>query len=275
MKPDNIRYRFNRPQKSQTRQFKKPPLTMQVTTLWDYPSQHYGDTLQGDPNYIGATPSYIIWNLLSRYTTPGQLVVDPCCGSGTTIDVARDLGRRCLGYDVSPTRQDIFNADARELPLEDAAADFVFIDPPYSTHIHYSDDPRCIGKLDAASGAYYKAMEKVIAEIDRVLRPDRYMALYVCDSLVKGKRFYPIGFELFGMMRKFFTPVDIVSVVRHNKSLDMGNYRKAADENNFYLRGFNYLFIMHKPAAAKPQRRNSAAKHNAKFQSRRKRREKN
>jgi len=26
----------------------------------------------------------------------------------------------------------------------------------------------------------------------------------------------------------------------------MGNYRKAAEEGNFFLRGFNYLFIMKK-----------------------------
>jgi len=26
----------------------------------------------------------------------------------------------------------------------------------------------------------------------------------------------------------------------------MGNYRKAADEGNFFLRGFNYLFIARK-----------------------------
>jgi hypothetical protein len=27
----------------------------------------------------------------------------------------------------------------------------------------------------------------------------------------------------------------------------MGNYRKAADEGNFFLRGFNYLLIFRKP----------------------------
>ena len=47
-------------------------------------------------------------------------------------------------------------------------------------------------------------------------------------------------------MREYFIPVDIISVVRHNKTLQMGNYRKAADEGNFFLRGFNYLFIMQK-----------------------------
>lgn len=249
---------------------RKPPLRIQPTTLWDYPSQHYGDALQGDPNYIGATPSYIIWNLLQRYTRPGNVVVDPCCGSGTTIDVCADLDRRAIGFDLVPTRDDIEQADARQLPLDDASADFVFIDPPYSTHIDYSDDPRCIGKLDAATGPggqYYDAMRTVIGEIDRVLRPDRHMALYVSDSFVKGKgkscdRFFPIGFELFGMLSERFEPVDIVSVVRHNKTLEMGNYRKAAEEGNFFLRGFNYLFIMHKRApekkVSKPTKRSGA-----------------
>jgi len=231
--------------------FKRPPLRIQPTTLWDYPSQDYGPEQQGVAGYKGATPSYIIWNLLQRYTKPKDLVVDPCAGSGTTLDVARDLDRRALGYDVNPTRKDIFRVDARKLPLEDAKADFVFIDPPYSTHIDYSDDPRCIGKLDAADDEYYQAMDLVIGQIHRILRPGKYMALYVSDSFVKGKGFFPIGFELFALLRKRFEPVDIIAVTRHNKTLTMGNYRAAAEEGNFYLRGFNYLFIMQKAAVQK------------------------
>jgi DNA modification methylase len=236
----------------------KPPLSVFVTTLWEYPSQHYGPGMQGDKNYAGATPSWVIWQLLQRYTTPKDLVVDPMCGSGTTLDVARDLGRRALGYDLNPQRDDIFRVDARRLPLEDAKADFVFIDPPYSTHIDYSDDPRCIGKLDAAeprdAGAanehaehYYDAMASVIAEIDRVLKPGAHMGLYVSDSFRKGKPFMPIGFELFALLRQHFEAVDIIAVVRHNEKLGRGNWRKAAEEGNFFLRGFNYLFIMRKP----------------------------
>ena len=227
--------------------YKKPPLRIQPTTLWDYPSQHYGEGFQGDPNYKGATPSYIVWNLLQRYTKKDDLVIDPCAGSGTTLDVARDLARRALGYDVHPTRKDIFRVDARKLPPElTAKADFVFIDPPYSTHLDYGPDPRDIGKLDAADGKYYDAMDQVVREIHRVLKPAAHMALYVSDSYVKGKGFYPIGFDLFQILRKHLEPIDIVSVVRHNKTLDMGNYRKAAEEGNFFLRGFNYLFIMRK-----------------------------
>jgi len=227
--------------------FRKPPLRIQVTTLWDYPSQHYGQGVQGDPNYKGATPSYIIWNLLQRYTREKDLVVDPMCGSGTTLDVARELGRRALGYDVHPTRKDIFRVDARKLPPElTGKVDFVFVDPPYSTHLDYGPDPRDVGKLNAADGAYYQAMEQVIREIHRVLKPGGYMGLYVSDSYVHGKGFYPIGFELFALLRNYLEPVDIIAVTRHNKTLEMGNYRKAAEEQNFFLRGFNYLFVMRK-----------------------------
>lgn len=233
----------------------KPALTIQTTTLWEYPSQHYGEAVQGDQRYVGATPSWIIWQLLQRYTKPKDLVIDPMCGSGTTLDVARDLGRRALGYDLAPSRPDIFRADARRIPLEDAKADFVFIDPPYSTHVEYSDDPRCIGKLPAGGedngAAYYSAMREVVRQCRRVLRPGRHMAVYVSDSFKKtrtGGRFMPIGFELFSLMgREGLEPVDIVCVVRHNAKLQMGNFRKAAEEGNFFLRGFNYLLIMKKP----------------------------
>lgn len=255
---------MNRPAPSRRAPARKPPLRVFTTTLWEYPSQHYGDEIQGDKHYEGATPSWVIWQLLQRYTRKNDLVVDPMCGSGTTLDVARDLDRRALGYDLAPSREDIFRADARALPLEDAKADFVFVDPPYSTHIDYSEDPACLGKLDALAdgggAAYYDAMKSVIAEIDRVLKPGRYMGLYVSDSFRKRKgarasqSFAPIGFELFALLRERFTPVDIVSVVRQNAKLKRGNWHKAAEEGNYFLRGFNYLFIMKKEASkTKPQ----------------------
>ena len=236
----------------------KPPLRLQPTTLWDYPSQHYGEGVQGDPRYVGATPSYVIWNLIQRYTEPGDLVVDPFCGSGTTLDVAKDTGRLARGFDVAPYRDDIEEADARKLPLENASVDLVFMDPPYGDHIHYSDSPDCIGRLSAYDPAYYRAMHRAIREAARVLKPGGTFGLYVCDYFEKKQGFAPVGFQLFVSIAEVFTILDVVSVVRHNKSLDMGNYRKAAEEGNFVLRGFNYLFLGRKPdprSAGLPSRR--------------------
>lgn len=246
----------------------RPALKIFTTSLWEYPSQHYDSpgagpvgsrVMQGDKAYVGATPSWVIWQLLQRYTREGDTVVDPMCGSGTTLDVCKDLKRVGVGLDLAPSRPDIRQSDARNLPLPEASADFVFIDPPYSTHVDYSDDPRCIGKLDASGAdkgrAYYDAMRRVIAEIDRVLKDRRYMALYVSDSWRKREKndpgsgagvFMPIGFELFSMLREKFKPVDIICVVRGNQKLAKANWHKAAEEGNYFLRGFNYLFIMKK-----------------------------
>jgi DNA modification methylase len=249
-----------------------------TTTLWEYPSQHYegaAGSMQGDKEYAGATPSWVIWQLLQRYTRENDLVVDPMCGSGTTLDVARDLKRRGLGYDLTPRRPDIFKADARRLPLEDGKADLVFVDPPYSTHIEYSRDAADMGRLDAGGSgadegrAYFEAMERVIAECHRVLKNRRYMGLYVSDSWRKRKGgdpgsgtgvFMPIGFELFSMMRRHFRPVDIIAVVRHNQKLSRGNWHKAAEEGNFFMRGFNYLFIVKKEDGKR--RRGEETEHN-------------
>lgn len=228
----------------------KPKLEIQPSTLWDYPSQqHREEDEDSHKHYIGATPSYIIWNLLMRYTKPKDLVLDPMAGSGTTIDTAREIGRRALGYDISPLalkRRDIFKSDARTLPVEDEKIDFVFIDPPYSDHIKYSNEPNCIGRLNALENEYYDAMEAVIKEAHRVMKKDRYMALYVSDSYEKDYPFMPIGFKLFGLLEKYFLTVDIVSVKRYNKNLNKGHWKTAALEHNYFLRGFNYLFIMYK-----------------------------
>jgi DNA modification methylase len=229
------------------------PPRLQTTSLWHHPSQQYAGGPKGNPAYEGRTPAWVVWNLLERYTRPGDLVVDPFCGGGTTLDVARSLERRALGYDIAPSREDVFRADARALPLEDEKADFVFMDPPYSTHVKYSDEEGCIGKLDAFEPAYFEAMEQVFAEADRVLRDRRMLAVLVGDSLKKKRGFVPIGARLCVMLEQRFRAVDHVAVVRGNKKLEAGRFHRAAAEGNFLLRGFHHLLIFKKERGPAPR----------------------
>lgn len=110
---------------------------LEATTLWDYPTQSYGKTPKGNNKYPGVTPAFIIWNLVQRYTGPGDLVVDPMAGSGTTIDVCKEEGRRVIGYDIAPAHPEVIQNDARHIPLEDESVDMVFIDSPYSDNEQY------------------------------------------------------------------------------------------------------------------------------------------
>jgi len=54
------------------------------------------------------------------------------------------------------------------------------------------------------------------------------------------------------MLSEHFIPVEIVTVVRRNVKLEKNNWHAAALEQNFFLRGFNYLFIMGKPETGSP-----------------------
>ena len=45
-------------------------------------------------------PEEIPWRLITLYSYPGDLVLDPFCGSGQTPKVARALGRHFVGYDI-------------------------------------------------------------------------------------------------------------------------------------------------------------------------------
>lgn len=255
--------------------FRKPVLRLFTTTLWEFPSQHYLDYeetpggsvvrtkapagVQGDPKYEGATPSWVIWQLLQRYTAPGESVLDPMCGSGTTLDVAADLGHVGIGFDLAPSRPDIRRADARSLPLDGSSVEFVFVDPPYSTHLRYSDDPACIGRLDAGGpgegGAYYGAMRQVFAEMHRVLRPGRHAAVYVSDSWADG-RALPIGAHLWTLLRPRFELVDWIAVVRRNADLKDAGRGRAATKSGSLLRGFNHLLVVRRSGARpRPVRR--------------------
>ncbi len=44
----------------------------------------------------------MLW-MVEALTTPGQIVLDPFCGIGTTLIAAEQLGRRWIGCDLSRT----------------------------------------------------------------------------------------------------------------------------------------------------------------------------
>ena len=227
---------------------------LESTTLWDYPRQTYGKIQKGNNKYAGVTPAFVIYNLVKRYTEPGDLVLDPMAGSGTTIDVCTEEARNCIAYDISPTRPDIIQNDARKIPLATASVDMIFIDSPYGDNIYYNDHPGNIGKISAEAAQFYEELDKVMAECHRVLKSGKVLGWLIGDQWVK-KKFTPVGFSIYAGLCKYFDTVDIVCVVRRSQTSNTEIWHNRALRFNFYLRGYKYLFIMKKPAEEPPARR--------------------
>lgn len=220
---------------------------LEATNFWDFPRQSYGLTPKGDNKYAGVTPALIIYNLVWRYTDPGDLVVDPMCGSGTTIDVCKEEGRRAIGYDITPVRSDIIQNDARNIPLENDSVDMVFIDSPYGDNVRYNDHPDNIGNISSESERFYDELEKVMRESHRILKEGKVLGWLIGDQWVKQK-FTPVGFKIYDRLCKYFEPVDIICVSRRGQSSHTGPWFNRARRFNFYLRGFKYLIIVRKTA---------------------------
>ena len=218
---------------------------VEATTFWDFPKQSYGLTPKGNNKYAGVTPALIIYNMLWRYTDPGDLVVDPMCGSGTTIDVCKAENRRAIGYDIHATRKDIIKNDARKIPLEDNSVDMVFIDSPYGDNIKYNEEPKNIGNISSESEEFYDELEKVMEESHRILKEGKVLGWLIGDQWVK-KKFTPVGLRIYERLCRHFEPVDIICVSRRSQSSNTGVWHNRARRFNFYLRGFKYLIIVRK-----------------------------
>ena len=51
--------------------------------------------------YPSQKPEALLTRLLSALTNPGEIVLDPYAGSGTTLAVAKKMGRAFIGMDQS------------------------------------------------------------------------------------------------------------------------------------------------------------------------------
>jgi adenine-specific DNA-methyltransferase len=79
-----------------------------VRFIDDYPAMplrnvwtDVGSSLGGDKYYVVQTSTKIVERCLLMTTDPGDLVLDPTCGSGTTAYVAEQWGRRWITIDTS------------------------------------------------------------------------------------------------------------------------------------------------------------------------------
>ena len=70
---------------------------VQITNRWD----DVGASFMSDKVYVVQTSQTVVQRCVLMSTDPGDLVLDPTCGSGTTANVAEQWGRRWITIDTS------------------------------------------------------------------------------------------------------------------------------------------------------------------------------
>ena len=106
-------------------------IKIQPYDVWNFAKS---DDLYGH-KHPGRIPGQLIAHVLYFFTEPGDTVIDPMSGSGTTQDVCLVMGRKCYGYDIDDRheRQDVITHDIAVDGWPDRLkkADLIFWDPPY------------------------------------------------------------------------------------------------------------------------------------------------
>ena len=129
----------------------------------------------------GSIPAAIVAHAVHYFSPPGGLVVDPMAGGGTTIDVCAAMGRRCLAYDLHPTRPDISKRDVSEgFTPESSGCDLVFADPPY--HTMKAGRYPGFGIGDEPLSAWMAFLERFARHALATLRPGGFVALLLANQ---------------------------------------------------------------------------------------------
>lgn len=79
---------------------KKNSTVFNTDLHWDNYTGVHDDKILTKNGHPHEKPLSLMMRLIAIYTLPGQVVLDPFMGSGTTLEAAAFLGRNGLGYEI-------------------------------------------------------------------------------------------------------------------------------------------------------------------------------
>jgi len=167
-----------------------------------------------------AKPPELTKEFIAFFTKEGQTILDPFAGVGGILFGASMLPNRvAMGFDLYPEHKATYEqiCQSKGIPpqqfrvgdagvllkeVEDVSVDLIFTDPPYGvTHRKedpnspfdmFGSDPRDLANCVTLE-SFYAALEDIVRECHRVLRPSRYMVLFLGDRYIKG-HYVPVGY---------------------------------------------------------------------------------
>lgn len=228
-----------------------PPDSLQVYNLWEFPSPDNPP----DPEFPGLMPPQIVENLLWYYTEPFELILDPMAGSGTTLDVCLKMKRRCLCYDINPTRpHEIEQHDITKgfpvLPQlrqggQIVKPKLILLDPPYwkQRQKDYTKDPTNLTNLPLED--FHIAISDIIERASEIIKHDGYIALIMSSTRKDRQTIDHIPLILNKLDFGNWSIIERV-IVSYTTQQALAYHYTQAKEGRYMLRLYRDLVIMQK-----------------------------
>jgi DNA modification methylase len=142
-------------------------------------------------------------SVVEETTRPGDLVLDPFAGYGTTLAVAARLGRRAVGVEVLADHVDlvrsragdgarVLHGDSRQLSAllageVDGPVDLVLTSPPYMTAVAHPENPLTGYSTDDGDyPTYLRELGEVFAQVADLVRPGGHVVVNVANVVTPG-----------------------------------------------------------------------------------------
>jgi hypothetical protein len=157
---------------------RKLGIKVQPYDVWQFAGCH---DLMGD-SHPGRIPGELVAHVLYFYTQPGDLVIDPMAGSGTTLDACLLMGRKARSYDIDLHHERI-DVETHDLhsgwPDTAAKAKLIFWDPPYFAKM---DAGYVDGSISALTPAeYLEFFAKRFTELRETVQHGTVLAFLMSD----------------------------------------------------------------------------------------------
>ncbi len=235
--------------------------------MWSFPKRGDWATHRGD--YRGNWAPEIPRNLILRYSTEGDTVLDQMVGGGTTLIECKLLGRNGIGVDINSdaimitrdrlrfdsidenfpeTGQKTYVGNARNLDkISDESIDLIATHPPYLNIIPYTQE-QVKGDLSSVHdlNEFAEEMKIVAQESIRVLKSGKYCGILIGDTR-RHKHYVPISARILQAFLKagFILKEDIIKQQWNCKAT--GFWKKKSQESNFLLIMHEHLYVFRKP----------------------------
>ena len=144
---------------------------------------------------------------------PGELVLDPFAGYGTTLAVAERMGRRAIGIELVPEHLEIARrrsgeaarlilGDARELSrLVDEPVDLVLTSPPYMPAADHPENPLTGYATDDGDYAVYlRELGGIFGQVAALLRPGGQLVVNVANVIATDGTVTPLAGDMAGVI---------------------------------------------------------------------------